>query len=125
MNLIKYIYRKLLKNRLTSIINIVGLSIAFGVAFSLFLYVDHELSIDSFHSNKARLVRVVSVKDGEVWTEPKLGESLIGKFAGIENFVRTRDNDACVISYKGQNHLVNGNMAMDSSIFSVFDFQLI
>ncbi|MFC1493297.1 ABC transporter permease [candidate division KSB1 bacterium] len=59
-NYLKTAFRSISRNKITSFINIFGLSI--GIAFSLlaFLFVDHEYSYDKFHKDSDRIFRVWS-----------------------------------------------------------------
>ena len=121
MHLLKFIYRKTLKNKTSAFINVFCLSVAFGLAISLFLYVQREFSVDKYHSKKDRIVRLVG-KEGSVWTNTLLGPWLKEKYPEVEHFVRTRNNETCLISYHGEDHLIKGNMLMDSSVSDVFDW---
>jgi putative ABC transport system permease protein len=51
-------WRNLLRNKVFSLINIIGLSIGITVCFLIVLYVHFELSYDRFHQNSQRLYRV-------------------------------------------------------------------
>jgi putative ABC transport system permease protein len=57
-NYIKIAFRSLWKNKAYALINIVGLSIAFGSALLLFLTARFELSFDNFQENKEHLYKV-------------------------------------------------------------------
>ena len=50
-NYFKLGFRSLSKNKLPSIINIVGLSISIGISITTFMFVDFYLNIDKFHKN--------------------------------------------------------------------------
>lgn len=57
-NYLKIALRTLWKNRTHTIINLVGLSVAFGTCVLLFLTATFELSYDSFHTDADRLFRL-------------------------------------------------------------------
>lgn len=57
-NYIKISFRNLWKNKAYALINVVGLSVAFGSAILLFLTARFELSFDDFHANKEHLYKV-------------------------------------------------------------------
>lgn len=52
-----------------ALLNIFGLSIGLSVALLIFLFVDFELSYDSFHKNGNLIYRIISVSKGTVGTE--------------------------------------------------------
>ena len=54
-NYIKIAWRTLWKNRGFTILNIIGLSVAFGVAILLSMAAFFELSYDNFHENKGEI----------------------------------------------------------------------
>ena len=54
-NYLKTLLRTLRKNKLATIINIVGLTVAFCCATLLLLRVYHEFSFDRFFENKGKL----------------------------------------------------------------------
>ena len=67
-NYLKIAYRNLLKNKLFSLINILGLAIGLTAYLLIMHYVGFELSYDSFHPNAYRTYRVALDKyqpDGE------------------------------------------------------------
>ncbi|MER0439226.1 ABC transporter permease [Emticicia sp. W12TSBA100-4] len=57
-NYFKIAFRNLWKNKAYALINIVGLSVAFGSAMLLFLTARFELSFDDFQANKEHLYKV-------------------------------------------------------------------
>ncbi|HBX66358.1 MAG TPA: hypothetical protein DEG32_09430, partial [Balneolaceae bacterium] len=57
-NYFKIALRNLFKNRLYSVINILGLSVGLGCVMLITVYVMHELSYDKFHENYTELYRV-------------------------------------------------------------------
>ncbi|WP_266368302.1 ABC transporter permease [Tellurirhabdus rosea] len=56
-NYLKIAFRSLWKNKTQSLINIVGLSVAFGTCLLLFLAAAFQLSFDSFHKDSGRIYR--------------------------------------------------------------------
>ncbi|MBA4850886.1 ABC transporter permease [Emticicia sp. BO119] len=64
-NYVKIAFRNLLKNKVFSIINIVGLAIGMAVCMLILLYVSHELSYDKFHRNGKNIFQtLVKMKFG-------------------------------------------------------------
>src|SRR5882757_5037762 len=57
-NYFKIACRNLMKNKVISFINIIGLSFSVAFCLLLFFYIRHEQSYDSFHTKKDRLFRL-------------------------------------------------------------------
>ncbi|MEP1781522.1 MAG: ABC transporter permease, partial [Reichenbachiella sp.] len=51
-------FRNLMRNRLFSLINILGLSAGICTSLLIYLYVDYQTSFDNFHKNGDHLYRV-------------------------------------------------------------------
>ena len=59
-NYFKTAWRNLLKNKFYSAINIAGLSIGLAVGIMVLLWVQDELSYDSFHKNANNIYKINS-----------------------------------------------------------------
>lgn len=66
LNYFKTAYRILTRNKVFSLINIIGLSIALTSVLVIFLFISQELSFDKHHSKFDQIYRVVSyqIKNG-------------------------------------------------------------
>lgn len=62
INYLKTTFRNLLRNRVSSSINILGLSIGMVSCLLIVLYVQHGLSFDDFHEDKDRIFRVALIE---------------------------------------------------------------
>ncbi len=58
-NYIKITFRNLLRNKISTIINLLGLSLGISVCLLIFLLIDYELNFDNFHNRKNEIYRVV------------------------------------------------------------------
>ncbi|MEQ9424721.1 MAG: ABC transporter permease [Cyclobacteriaceae bacterium] len=67
-NYLKVGFRNLRKNWVTSAINVSGLALAVGCAITVFMFIDHQLNMDTFHSNYDRIYQVINhvKQDGDV-----------------------------------------------------------
>ena len=88
--------RNLLKRKLYSFINIMGLAIGVAVCLVILKYVDFELSYDRFHKNAANLYRTTTTyyQNGEprgsgVISSYAQGPSLLADIPGIKRYIRT------------------------------------
>lgn len=57
---LKIAWRGLIKRRVPSLINILGLAIGFACAILIFLFVSHHLNYDKFHNNSENIYRFVT-----------------------------------------------------------------
>ncbi|WP_375578645.1 FtsX-like permease family protein [Marivirga tractuosa] len=89
-NYIKIAFRNLLKYKLYSTINLIGLSVGLGISILIFLFVQHENSFDDFHVKKDRIVRGLweSGEEGNVGTSAStpmaFPTTIRAKFDGVE-----------------------------------------
>jgi ABC-type antimicrobial peptide transport system permease subunit len=87
-NYFKIAWRNLLKNKIYSAINIVGLATGMAVAILIGLWIWDELSFDSYHQNHERLAQVMTTQtfNGETGTGQAvampLGNELRSKYGG-------------------------------------------
>jgi len=135
-NYIEIAIRNLLKNRVYSLINILGLSIGLATSLLIFLYVVNEWNYDQFHSKSERIFRVVQTMESENNSEADastpflLGPVLDAEFPDlIESTVRlynlqdeshTFRNKQKGVSFKETNFYF-----VDSTFFNVFSAGLI
>ncbi len=100
INYLKIGYRSILKNRLPSIINTVGLGIAFGCLLVLFTFLDKIHNFDDCHENADRIYLVESVieQDGQnriYGTSPfALAPSIQNDFPEVEEVTRMQYSSA-------------------------------
>ncbi len=94
---LKVAYRGLLKSKLSSFINIFGLSLAVGCTIVIFLIIDFMYSLDSFHENADSLFLVENVIEisgtVEIWGNSPLplGPALEADFPQVIRAVRVAD----------------------------------
>ena len=83
-NYFKTAWRSLWRNKLTSFINLSGLSIGMTAAVFIFLWVQNELSYDNYHEGNEDIFRItnaIHVSKDETWvweSSPMLmGETVV------------------------------------------------
>ena len=59
-NYLKIALRNLLRNKVYSFINVLGLAIGVSACLVIFLLVSFELSFDNFHPDRERIYRITS-----------------------------------------------------------------
>ena len=93
-NLLKVAIRNIGKDRIYSLLNILGLTLGITCSLFLFLYLLNELSYDKFHTEKDRIYRVVThfTETDNQFTWPSaqipLAQELKEKYSQIEHAVR-------------------------------------
>ena len=123
--------RNILRHRVFSVINILGLAIGMSAFFLIFQYVRFETSYDSWHAKADRIYRVVPDVSTATGTDRSqgrcpapVGPRLKKDFPEVEDAVRMSTAEFLVRAgeHRFQEHQV---LLVDSSVFHVFDFALI
>src|SRR5258705_3850942 len=97
-NYFKTAWRNLLKNKFYSLINVVGLSIGLAVGILILLWVQDELSFDTFHKQAKNIYRLKNqVGTGnsvQIWsvTNAPIGTEAKSKFPQVKDIVRMTGN---------------------------------
>src|ERR1700756_1198448 len=124
-NYIKIAWRNLWKNKLFSFINIFGLAIGISCCILIFLYVQNELSYDTFNEKADRIYRITSQIhqpkkiDCFAPTSPITAERLKQNFPEIEKIVRFSSSKR-TISYNNKKFFDATVLYSDSTLFDVF-----
>ena len=92
-NYLKIAYRNLIKSKIFSLINILGLAIGIAACLLILQYVQFELSYDQFHKSADQIYRIVTnYHTGEVQettlTPPPLGPLLQNSYPEVINATR-------------------------------------
>lgn len=134
-NYIRIAWRNLTRNKVSSIINISGLSIGLACVVLIGMYVKEELGYDRFFSDASRIYRVnVHEKMGNDeftagHTPPPVGAALINNFPEIESYTRIFKPGDEIIHFtnNGQkNSLTEKSMlSVDSNFLQFFSYPLI
>ncbi|MCG6913969.1 ABC transporter permease [bacterium BMS3Abin03] len=126
-NYFKIAVRNIVKYKLYSFINIVGLAVGIAICLLIFLFINDELSYDKFYPNSDRIYKVIRETGGgnelEGVTPLPLCEALRTDFPEQEVIqVRSANN---VISYKEKTFTEKRFDYVDSNFFKVFSFNLV
>ncbi len=129
-NNIKISVRSLWKHKLTTVLNVLGLTIGISCFMIIMIWVNNEKSFDSFHSKADRIYRISNTftSESEQFSQapsgPALGAQLHKLYAQVENGVRVGNNSAQI--RVGDNNYFENNMAIvDASFSEVFDFKVL
>ena len=131
-NYLKTALRNLLRFKVYSAINIIGLSVGIAACLLIFLYVQNDLGFDKFNKNYDRIYRVVqeSKQDGRdvTWSITPTGYAgaFVNDFPGVESVRLSRpDLYKPIVKYDDQLYSVDDFIFADSSFFRIFTFPLL
>ena len=131
-NYFKTAWRHLWKNKTSSAINIIGLTVGLTCCLLIALYIQHELSYDNFEKNGKRIARVImeyqfagsSASTKGNFTSVRVAPVLKQNFPEVESAIKMTQYER-VVRYKEK--LVNEKKFMyaDSTFFDIFSFPLL
>ena len=129
-NYFKIALRNLRKYKGYSLINILGLAVGIAVCLLIFKYVSHELSYDRYHSKSERIYRItMDHPQAHIALTPSMVLPTLNKlFPEVETGVRLYDVgrfQPLVIRNEDRVFEEQKFVYADSTLFDVFDFQLI
>lgn len=125
-NYLKIAGRNLIKNKVFSIANIVGLTCAFAVAILLSMTALFELSFDQFHENKDTAYQLYLTSQTPRGAETStsnpvpLAGALEDEVSGIKRITRSLSEDA-LVSYKEKDLDLDAEY-VDAEFFNIFTF---
>jgi putative ABC transport system permease protein len=131
-NYLKTALRHLWKNKTSSAINVVGLTVGLTCCLLIALYIQNELSYDNFEKNGKRIARVImeyqfagsSESTKGNFTSVRVAPVLKQNFPEVESAIKMTQYER-VVRYKEK--LVNEKKFMyaDSTFFDIFSFPLL
>ncbi|MEM1257286.1 MAG: ABC transporter permease [Bacteroidota bacterium] len=127
-NYIRVAFRSLLKHKLFSAINILGLSVSMATCLLIILLVYSQKQMDSFHKKHDRIVRIISEDESFSYasTPLPLGKTLSEDYPHlIEDAVQIKSSFVGGDVIYGENRIPLAGRYVDDSFFNVFDFNLL
>ena len=129
---IKIAWRNLLKRKVFTSINILGLAIGFGSAILIYLFLTYHLSFDDFHSNKDRIYRMATEERMDkigysASVPPAFAKVFRENYAYAEKVAKIVDREGLVIHVEengGNNKYKRNVMFVEEDFFNIFDFPL-
>jgi ABC-type antimicrobial peptide transport system permease subunit len=128
-NYLKIAWRNLVKHRTFTLINILGLSVAFGVSILLGMAAHYDLSYDRFHERGDSLYQVYKVQQtpngSEVGTTSPvpLAEALKEELPGIARISRHLSD--VLVATKGEKQFSLDAVWVDPDFFGMFSFPML
>ena len=123
-------FRNFLRHRVSSLINIIGLTTGLSCAFFIYLWVQDEFTINKFHENDDRLYRVMEFQtySNETFatnsTPGILGENLKKDFPDIKFAATTTWINPALLSYNNSYFKEDG-YHVGEDFFNIFTYPLI
>lgn len=125
--------RNLLNHKEYSIINILGLAIGMASVILIMLFVQEELSYDSFHANKDRIYRLnLAATDHQTGAEIeraigpyRLASELKPDFADIPYIIRFVPQGRELVQYQDKTYFEQNLCFAEQKVFQVFSFPLL
>lgn len=124
--------RRLSRNKLSSVLNVAGLSVGIAVSVVIFMIIRNELSIDTFHKNRDRIYRVVSsetYRDGKVEFDgdvpAALAVALKEEFPQVEKVASLWNEwfrEFELADAPGKKFRTGGVQYAEPTLFDIFDF---
>ncbi|MEO0571160.1 MAG: ABC transporter permease [Bacteroidota bacterium] len=127
-NYIRVAFRNLLKHKLFSVINILGLSVSMATCLLIILLVYSQKQSDSFHEKGDRIVRILSLEESRsiASTPMPLGKTLSENYPHlVEDAVQIKSSFVGGDITFGENRIPLAGRYVDERFFAVFDFNLI
>ena len=123
---IKTSRRSLLRNKLFSSINIIGLAVSMSVGLLMIAFIADLLSYDQFHKNKNRIYRVITEHQSMNFasTSVKAGKAIKQDISGVESLTILRNGFGGDAQTENKTLPIHGLWA-DESFFRVFTFPLL
>ena len=129
-NFFKIAWRNLIRNKIYSFINILGLSLGLACAMLIMLYVKDEVSYDKFHTDVDTIYRVVSAREDKDGNERKnsntgflQGPVFTDNVPEVDAFVRIQSGRKDV---KMDTEVVSEDLLyVDPNFFSMFSFPVV
>ena len=131
-NYFKTAWRNLMKNKIFSLINILGLAIGITAFLLIINYLRFEYSFDDFNINEDRIYRVPMVETETggkpqtfAFTYPALAPAMKKDFPEVQEVTRFRRRWG-VVQHGDQKIIENGMIYyVDPAVFKIFSFEFI
>ncbi|MBS1935959.1 MAG: ABC transporter permease, partial [Bacteroidetes bacterium] len=131
-NYLKIAWRNLRKNKVFSIINIVGLAIGLSCFLLITLYVLDELSYDKYFKNAKNIYRInAHIRFGGAdlnfpVSSDMMGQLLKKDYPQVENYARIYNSSGNKLVKKGNDYINEYKVChADSTFFRIFDMPVI
>lgn len=129
---IKFSLRNIMRNKIHSILNILGLSVGMACSILIFLFISYEMSYDihiNDHNSKYRLISDTSTRNGSVktaFTPAPWAPEMKNSMSNIEEVTRIwRYREATYTESENNKYNENEFFWADNSVFEMFSIELV
>jgi len=126
-NYFKIAVRNLMRNKFYSFINIFGLAFGMAITVLITLYVQHELSFDTYHKNADRIYRVAFTNPQQhkfAVTHAPLAPALAEEFPEIESAARILKHYNATVMYNQKSYIEENFYFVEPELFEIFSFKI-
>lgn len=130
-NYLKIAYRSFFKNKISSFVNLIGLTVGIAACMLILQYVGMETSYDTFHEDRDRLYRLsllegigTSKEDRSATNYYAVAETLTERIPEIESFC-TIHGGSGVVRYQDKSFREEKVFYVDPNFFEFFSFPVI
>lgn len=122
--------RSLLKNKVFSAINIIGLAIGMSAVLLIALWVQNQFLYDNFYNNKENIYKLMNRTDKDGWvnihdiTMAAAAPALESQFPEVEHAARVLWTEDRLLTYGDKSFKEKGN-EVDPGFLSIFDFPIL
>ncbi|WP_424962516.1 ABC transporter permease [Ekhidna sp.] len=140
-NYYKVSMRNILRNKTFSFLNISGLSVGIASCILILIYVNNELSYDTYNSNYENTYRVIHnygsddeepedwdslpTTEYQVWGNAPVAPAMQQFFPEVDKVFRFTSDSPWLFSYNGISNSESDVLFADSTAFDVFDWKII
>jgi putative ABC transport system permease protein len=130
-NYLKVAWRNIWKNKVFSIINIIGLAVGMAAFMVIMMFVAYEKSFDNFHTKNIYRLNEVQTVGQEGATQKvalsmfPMGPALKMEYPEIKNFTRVKWNEKYQLTNGSKRIFLPQMLAVDSTFLKIFDFKVI
>jgi len=130
-NYLKIAFRNLRKHKGYAAINIFGLALGMACCILILLFVQYELSFDRFHTKAHQVYRLVEKQtfsgrspEHVGLTMGVMGQAMVNEYPELTNYVRFYGAGNPLARYEDKQLSIGQTFYADSSVFEMFDFEL-
>ncbi len=121
--------RNLTRQKVYTILNVLGLAVGIACSILIFLYVHFELSFDRFHKNSDNIFRLINTSSNgkeTAITQAPIAPALVEELPEVLSAVRFRHSQRERLLATDEKSFLESNIYWaDPEVFQVFDFPLI
>lgn len=125
--------RNILKHKLTTAFNVLGLAVGLASGILILNYVQYEFSYDQFHTQKDRIYRIQHdfLRGGQVdfqsaRTFPKIGPVILADYPEVESYCRIfQKYRGAIVRHEDVSFKEDKLLYVDTTFFKLFSYSLL